>query len=229
MSRQSCIHRSKTKPEKLVSTPLIEALVACDGLIYLSGGASERSFWVAFERDYALRLGKPVFSADPATLQIFPHTGKPLDLATFASYCYNDHGQIKDIAQFLKRERHFDLRLDSENLEAGVAWVDEIADTMKDRLDRGGYVIAFWSESAKHSDFVRKEVQRAEESGADVRDYVLFALLDRTPMPEFWTRFQEPGVQLFGDEERSATQRMDDLVVRLYWLIYRKAQARHLD
>jgi hypothetical protein len=43
------------KPDEFVSDPLINAVLDCDGLIYLRGGASDHSFWVARERDYALR------------------------------------------------------------------------------------------------------------------------------------------------------------------------------
>src|SRR5215469_17039559 len=45
-------------PEQMVSENLLDAITVCDGLIYLEGGHSEESFWVALERDYALRLGK---------------------------------------------------------------------------------------------------------------------------------------------------------------------------
>ena len=51
--------------------------------VYLKCGASDYSFWVAFERDYALRLGKQVFSADVNTREIAAHSGDPLDLAAF--------------------------------------------------------------------------------------------------------------------------------------------------
>ena len=56
------------QPDQFVSNRLIESLLSCDGLIYLAGGASDSSFWVAFERDYALRAGKQVFLADLSKL-----------------------------------------------------------------------------------------------------------------------------------------------------------------
>jgi hypothetical protein len=56
-------------------------------------------------------------------------------------------------------------------------------------------------------------------------DRVLFALLEDCPIPEFWTQYQDPSVQLYGDATRPAAHRLDDLVVRLYWLIYRKTKA----
>jgi len=66
------------KPEEFVSDPLIDAVINCDGLIYLRGGASDRSFWVALERDYALRAGKKVFAFDMATGELTRDTGSPL-------------------------------------------------------------------------------------------------------------------------------------------------------
>src|SRR5687767_11440576 len=93
-------------PHEFVSNRLVTALLNCDGLIYLDGAASERSFWVAFERDYALRASKQVFAADPQTLSISPHLKPPLDLATFASYHRDDAEHVLEIASFLKHERH---------------------------------------------------------------------------------------------------------------------------
>ena len=68
----------------------------------------------------------------------------------------------------------------------------------------------------------QKRDHLASEGIANFNDRVLFALLDDSPIPEFGTLYQEPSVQLYGDEKRPAAHRLDDLVVRLYWLIYRK-------
>jgi nucleoside 2-deoxyribosyltransferase len=56
--------------EKILRYELIRALEQCDGLIYLEGGYSDTSIWVAFERDYALRAGKPVFAFDTLSGQL---------------------------------------------------------------------------------------------------------------------------------------------------------------
>jgi len=37
------------KPDEFVGDPLINAVLDCDGLIYLRGGASDHSFWRFFE------------------------------------------------------------------------------------------------------------------------------------------------------------------------------------
>lgn len=54
----------EARSEQMLRSELIRALETCDGLIYLQGGYSDTSFWVAFERDYARRAGKPVFAYD---------------------------------------------------------------------------------------------------------------------------------------------------------------------
>jgi hypothetical protein len=58
-----------------------------------------------------------------------------------------------------------------------------------------------------------------------LNDKVLFALLEPCPLPKFWMMFNEPAVQLYGDSVRAETHRVDDLMVRLYWLIYRKTRS----
>jgi hypothetical protein len=216
------------QPDQFVSNRLIESLLSCDGLIYLTGGASDRSFWVAFERDYALRAGKPVFSADVHTLKITKHTGNALDLAVFASYHREDRSRVREVADFLNGKRYFDLWLDVQNLQVGAHWQEEISHALEDRLKRG-YVVAFWSRSASASQFIRAELQRAATETSDFNDRVLFALLEDVPLPDFWLRFHESAVQLYGDAERSMTQRLDDLMVRLYWLIYRKTMQSDLE
>ena len=215
-------------PDQFVSDRLIESLLSCDGLIYLTGGVSDSSFWVAFERDYAVRSSKRVFSADVRTLNITKHTENALDLSVFASYHQEDQRRVREIADFLSRERYFDLSLDVQSLESGVNWQEEISHTLEDRLNRG-YVVVFWSRSASESQFIRSELQQAATEISDFNDRVLFALLEDVPLPDFWLRFHEPAVQLYSKAERSTTQRLDDLVVRLYWLIYRKTRHRDLD
>lgn len=217
----------QAKPDEFVSKPLIEAILGCDGLIYLRGGASDKSFWVAFERDYALRSGKPVFCYDVGTSELSPDNDKPLDLAVFPSYQNKDRARVRQICQFLDKERNFDVWLDVEDIRPGTSFAEEIQVGLADRLNRGGYIIVFWSDNARRSAFIEKELGTAASHIQRINDKVLFALLEPCPLPKFWLRFQEPYVQLYGDSERSATHRIDDLIVRLYWLIYRKTKFLH--
>lgn len=210
-------------PNELVSADLLTSISACDGLIYLEGGHSDQSFWVAFERDFALRTGKRVLSSVIGDYELTEHVGGPLDLATFASYHRKDQSRINEMVEFLRTERNFDLWFD-QDLQPGDDFAKEIELSINERLQRGGYVIVFWSQIASESGFIKKEISTALMGMGGKNDRVIFAQLDDTPLPEFWLQFQEPAVQLYGDEERSERNRIDDLVVSLYWLIYRKTQ-----
>jgi TIR domain len=116
-------------------------------------------------------MGKQVFSADPKTLEIAPHSGSALDLAAFASYQREDAAQVRQITDFLNRERHFDLWLDIQNLQMGAHWAAEIEQSFEDRLKRGGYAVVFWFRCASRSEFVNSEIERAARgiSGVEMR------------------------------------------------------------
>jgi TIR domain len=216
------------RPEELVSNDLISAILNCDGLIYLDGGNSARSFWATFERDYAIRTGKLVFTADPVTLTVRPHTSAALDLPVFADHTHRDYDRIRRILDFMRHERFFDLWVDEQDLRSGSLWQEEISRALAERLAKGGYAVAFWSKDAATSEYMEAELRRASDRLDNLNDKVLFALLDETPLPEWWLRFHEPAVQLYGDSQRSETNRIDDLIVRLYWLIYRNTQKNRL-
>ncbi len=103
-------------------------------------------------------------------------------------------------------------------------------------MSQGGYIVVFWTKAATLSKHVNFQVQFGMEysqyytEGVSHSNFgrVLFALLDETPLPDWWYRKQKENpsavvqpIQLYGDHERSHTQRLDDLIVSLYWLIYR--------
>jgi hypothetical protein len=64
--------------------------------------------------------------------------------------------------------------------------------------------------------------------GGLAADRIMLALLDGTQPPT--GRFPESTniVQLYGDADRSEVHRIDDLIVRLYWLIYRHTRQDQL-
>lgn len=218
----------RVAPDQFVSDLLLKSILDCDGLVYLTGGHSKDSFWVAFERDYALRSGKQVFAADNVTLAINGDSSTALDLAAFASYQRNDRDRVHEVIDYLRKERFFDIWDDRELLRGGDLWEKEIEESLESRLKRGGYAVFFWSQSASESTEVREELERASEHVHEFNfnDRVLFALLEDCPLPMSWRIFVDPAVQLYGDDQRSATNRLDDLVVRLYWLIYRNERQK---
>jgi TIR domain len=151
-----------------------------------------------------------------------------MDLAVFADYHRADQERVRQICEFLYKERNFDVWLDIKDIRPGTLWEKEIQKGIADRLNRGGYLVVFWSNEAESRSKSIQEALATAASGIEgVNDRVLFALLEPCDLPKFWEQFQEPSVQLYGDSERSATHRIDDLVVRLYWLIYRKTKISH--
>jgi TIR domain len=167
-----------------------------------------------------------VFSCDAATLEIAPELGAPLDLAVFASNHQDDLRRVREIVDHLEQERFVDVFLDTDDLRDGEDWQGAIDRSLADRLGRRGYLIVFWSRAASESGWVRSVLRETVAGMADsnVNDRVLFALLEDCPLPDLWGAYQEPAVQVYGDAERSVRHRMDDLVVRLYWLIYRNTK-----
>lgn len=210
----------RAEPEEFVSKHLIDALLGCEGLIYLRGGASDRSFWVAFERDYALRAGRRVYSYDITSGAISQDRSRPLDLAVFASYARSDETKVRRVCDFMSRERHFDV-WDDRQIRPGTVWLDEIDVGLNDRLARGGYVVAFWSRAACQSSWFAKEVSAAASRAGANR--VLYAALEPCQPPPLTSQTYQSVVQIFGDAMHSETHRTDDLMVRLYWLIFRNS------
>src|SRR5688572_12471666 len=100
-------------PIQFVSDTLIGSILTCDGMIYLDEGYSARSFWVAFERDYALRSGKAVFRYIPSLNSIISHPSPPLDLAVFPSYLARLRDRVVPILKFMREQRYFDIWFDT--------------------------------------------------------------------------------------------------------------------
>lgn len=204
------------KPDEFVNSHLIEAILSCDGLIYLRGGHSEKSFWVAFERDYALRIGMPVYAADPNTLKIELDKSQSLDLAIFSTYSSKDRTQINKITEYLSSQRYFDVWIDVEKLLPGQDWFSEIKNGLDQTVRRGGYTVVFWSKNLGNTG--RYSYQGIKNN------HVLVALLDNTPLPKDLANV-EPIVQLYEDASLTSIHRLDNLVVNLYWLIYRNSKS----
>jgi len=166
-------------PERMVSNDLIRAIRASDCLIYVQGGASGRSAWVTLERDYALRSGMDVYFFDARLDTIGRDDSAPLDLPVFPSYARSDGKRVKDLVDFMRRERSFDMFIDDEMaLGAGVG--DAVNRALFSRLERGGYVALFWTLAASKSEWVRSEAEAAFHSFAD---RIVPALVDPVDLP----------------------------------------------
>jgi hypothetical protein len=54
----------------------------------------------------------------------------------------------------------------------------------------------FWSRAAARAKFIQEELSELANGIDGANDKVLFALLDETPIPNFWLKFNDPAVQL---------------------------------
>lgn len=212
-------------PTEFVSNPLILAILACDAVIVLRRGFSEKSYWVAFERDYALRAGKPVYSYDPLRMvfsRIDPKIQSPLKLPiyphTMADNYIRDRKEVNEInskqlsiLSFMAKERYFHIlgMTPGSPVDFGGG-VDGI-------LNRGGYIIQFLSKLYNTID-----IQRCESLNSDnAARRTMIALMEDADLPS-WSQ-PELVIRLYQEENRQVINfnRVDDLIVRLYWMIFR--------
>lgn len=221
------------EPDEFVSNALIAGIKQCDGVIYLRGGHSARSFWVAFERDYALRAGKPVYAYDPASGRIIPHEAQPPKLPSYIVSIPKQYEVVYKVAEFMMRERSCQIwasPLKGEQPSGKETFEKVLRPGIDQTVKQGGYVLVFWSRSMAKECAAPGSLRRLEIEHARQYNHALFILLDKTPLPPFW---QEPcapfrtmprPVVLYNADGLSRTNRMDDIIVRLCWLVYRDTQ-----
>ncbi|MBX3061886.1 MAG: toll/interleukin-1 receptor domain-containing protein [Anaerolineae bacterium] len=215
-------------PSRLVSNYLISSIREKDGIIVIEEGYSSASFWVAFERDYALQIGKPVYSYRPSDRSIREILDPPLDLNIFATYIHREREIVSDVMTILQQERNIKI-YDSQNLTLGESFQNAINFGIRSTIEAGGYALVFWSASAASSKFVLSEMDWASQYHNESR--LLFALVDETPLDnqlflKTQTEFALPRVVKLYQEPR--LHRIDDIVVRLYWLIYQNTRQNQL-
>jgi hypothetical protein len=193
---------------------------------------------VAFERDYALRANKPVFGYDPETRSLFRDSSPPLELHVVPLYWCLEAGKQRasEILEFMQNDRFivFTSIAADEELAVSLSGLNFmrplVPDAVRRITARGGYVLVFASADGDMSVEVRHFIEAIAHLQ---RENSLVAYLDR--LPYMWrllvnrvNRTRPTIVQLYGDRQRSATQRVDDLIVCLYWLIYRKTRHTQL-
>lgn len=229
----------KTRPDELVSSHLIDAIFDCDSLIYFDSKYSGRSFWVAFERDFAARVGKPIYRFEASSGDILRVEVSPMHLPVFPVFSGRDFETVVDLLEIMRHERNFDLFIAQEDmadkeLHSRKHLTELYKTELYTRLNQGGYVVVFWSQQAERSERVARLIERTHSylPAVDPNEQkLLFGLLDPTPLPDWYADYLSgqssedfvpiQPVKLFADEELSLLNRLDDLIVRLYWLIWR--------
>lgn len=132
--------RVQPDPTNAVSDGIIPELLSCEALIYLERGQSANSFWVSFERDYALRSGLDVFAYDPSSNKLRKDDDAPLDLHLSTFFHQNDGKNVEALVNWMRDNRHFDLSPTVTHLRAGSVSGDVAVD-LEEQLRDGGVVL----------------------------------------------------------------------------------------
>ena len=132
--------RAEPNPRQAVSNEIIPKILDCPGLVYLTGGGSSKSFWVSFERDYALRSGRDVFAYTPTNGSFRRDQSPPIQLALTVMFHQSDEDHIRRLTSWMARERHFDL--DESQLRSTFGgFTGDILVAMEELLIYGGVVL----------------------------------------------------------------------------------------
>lgn len=140
-------------PDQRVSDDLIAAVNRSHGLVYLKGGASAESFWVAFERRMALRAGKPIVAFDPETGAFSKPALKLIDppcAFVWNGFGTGDSDVVHGVAQWLLGKRGLDLSAarDRKRTPAGALDLKDSAYSLNDKMRAGGVIVLFLSVEA---------------------------------------------------------------------------------
>lgn len=101
--------RVEPDPQVPVSGEIIPKILECENLIYLEDSDSKASAWVPFERDYALRAHRGVFSYCPNSCRIEQDKSEPVPLKVHVKYHSEDAQQVERMLDWAAKERHFEL------------------------------------------------------------------------------------------------------------------------
>lgn len=127
-------------PDTPVSDRIIPAILECENLVYLRGGESEKSFWVRFEKDYALRSGLTVYAADPQMDALYAVQEKPVDLRIRTLYHRADDACTDRLFKWMREDRHFDIDVTRSRLRLGTVNSD-LAVGLEEMLADGGVAL----------------------------------------------------------------------------------------
>ena len=138
-------------PEQRVSDDLVREVRKSQGLVYLDGGESAASFWVAFERRFALGLGMPVIAFDPISRRFAKSTASAVDPP--CSFVWNqanarDSGIVQAVSRWLISERRLDLTSSLPRTGLPPSSVSDTAETFDAKQRGGGTIVLFLSEAA---------------------------------------------------------------------------------
>jgi hypothetical protein len=101
--------REEPQANRAVSDGIVPRILECGTLIYLQGGRSRTSRWVRFERDFALRAKKHVYSFDPARSRLQRDNGEPVALRVQVLVSTEQEARTRTMLAWMREHRHFDI------------------------------------------------------------------------------------------------------------------------
>jgi hypothetical protein len=215
----------RVSPDQRVSDDIVRAILDCAGLIYLDTARSLASFWVAFERDYAIRAQRAVFGYEPPHVRFSRDLSKPIDLRVFPSYAQHDSEKVREVLDFMARERHFEVGLRERDAfydDPRARFGEGLTGAMTKYVSDGGHAVVFVSNHALDSVNVAYETRRVMDRWPDQVLPVLLEPVDMERAPHALA--ERPHVQLFinEDDHRIDQRRVDDLIVQIYYMVMRR-------
>jgi hypothetical protein len=219
-------------PSEFVSEKLVSGILGADGFISIDSAISNRSFWTAFERDLAARKKKHMFRFSPETGKITPYRPNPRNLWIAHLYHPGDASDVGRIVRWLVDERSFEAFNDPEKLgEKSLPPFSEIVPAKRD-----GHLFSFRTFGALYVIFVSQHLlddelllaHAAEQALGHPRSTMVCWLdppdslrgpaiveeLKKIPNDRVYALSKRPTDTAFNLHE------LDDLMVRLYWLVY---------
>ncbi len=171
-------------PEQRVSDDLVAEVSRSYGLIYLTGGVSAQSFWVAFERRMALRAGKPVLAFDPEARAFSRPKLKLVDPP--CAFVWNGFGTgdtdvVHAAAKWLMDKRGLDLTAARarQRTKAGALDLKDSMYSLNNKIRAGGVIVLFLSVEALEDDAFYElregEVRSYLTNGGVLKEGVLIA------------------------------------------------------
>jgi hypothetical protein len=95
--------------DQFVSESILNAIVGCDELIYITSDKSDNSFWVALEVDFARRNGKRIYAFDPYLLSITEDKETPAHYNVAFHWQREDQAFGSTVVSSLPSERGFTI------------------------------------------------------------------------------------------------------------------------
>jgi hypothetical protein len=204
-------------PDQRVSDDLVKAILGCDGLIYVRSALSIARFWVIFERDYALRSRKLVYAYGSDDHRLTRDRSSPIKLRVFPSCTGGDMVRVKGILETMKK-RCFSV-WSGEVLQLDKNMLEQTERGLRDIVENGGYLMIFISRETFNSIWVRQELEFV--AARYPRQALFVALEDVGPTLFDSSSSALHQSSLFQPDGRLDENRVDDLIIRIYYMVHK--------